>query len=206
MAGNQFSTGGAVADSVVSQSAFSTTSTTEDYALGTTMLQLADEVESGLSQSTPASTTTILTGDEAGKGNSGVDRTKNFALLGGDREWVYVYAKELIAAGQLCEWDFDHGIAYAIEPAQTANQIVQTLAGVADNGIAAGSYGWIIKKGTCVVLCHADVATVGEPLASEGTTEGMVDDDGAAGTAIGVALETEGFTLDTYVQAYINIP
>jgi hypothetical protein len=34
----------------------------------------------------------------------------------------------------------------------------------------------------------------------------MVDDDGAAGTAIGVALETEGTTLDTYVQAYINIP
>ncbi len=203
MAGNQFSTGGDVADGVVSQSAFSTTSTTEDYALGTTMLQLADEVASGLSQATVAGT--ILTGDEAGKGNSGVDRTKNFALLGGDREWVYVYAKTAITAGDLCEWDFDHGIAYAVDRATTADQILQTLAGVADNDIAAGSYGWIIKKGTCVVQCNADVTAAGEPLASQGT-DGMVDDDGAAGTAIGVALEGEGITLDTFVQAYINIP
>ena len=168
--------------------------------------RLADEVESGLSQSTPAATSTILTGDEAGMGNSGVDRTKNFALLGGDREWVFVYAKTAITAGDLCEWDFDHGIAYAIDRATTADQILQTLAGVADNDIAAGSYGWIIKKGTCVVLCNADVTAAGEPLASQGT-DGMVDDDGAAGTApIGVALEGEGITLDTFVQAYINIP
>jgi len=203
MAGNQFSTGGDVADGVVSQSAFSTTSTTEDYALGTTMLQLADEVDSGLSQATVAGT--ILTGDEAGKGNSGVDRTKNFALLGGDREWVYVYAKTAITAGDLCEWDFDHGIAYAVDRATTADQILQTLAGVADNDIAIGSYGWIVKKGTCVVQCNADVTAAGEPLASSGA-DGMVDDDGAAGTAIGVALEGEGITLDTFVQAYINIP
>ena len=203
MAGNTFSTGGDVANSVGAQSGFSSTYTTEQYALGTTRLQLADEVESGLSQATIAGT--ILTGDQAGMGNSGVDRTKNFALLGGDREWVFVYAKTVITAGDLCEWDFDHGIAYAIDRATTADQILQTLAGVADNGIAAGSYGWIIKKGTCVVQCNADVTAAGEPLASQGT-DGMVDDDGAAGTAIGVALEGEGITLDTFVQAYINIP
>lgn len=200
MAGNSFSTGGDVANSVGAQSGFSSTYTTEQYALGATRMQLADEVESGLSQATAAGT--ILTGDEAGMGNSGVDRTKNFAKLGGDREWVFVYAAEAIAAGQLCEWDITS--AYSVEPSDSDDTLTALLAGVADNAIAAGSYGWIIKRGTCVVLAATDVAA-GEALASV-ATEGQVDDNGTTGgTAVGYALENEGVTLDTYVQAYINL-
>jgi|8_EtaG_2_1085327.scaffolds.fasta_scaffold06501_3 hypothetical protein len=203
MAGNSFSTGGDVANSVGAQSGFSSTYTTEQYALGATRMQLADEVESGLSQSTPAATSTILTGDEAGMGNSGVDRTKNFAKLGGDREWVFVYAAEAIAAGQLCEWDITS--AYSVEPSDSDDNLTALLAGVADNAIAAGSYGWIIKRGTCVVLAASDVAA-GEALASVASPEGQVDDNGTTGgTAVGYALENEGVTLDTYVQAYINL-
>ena len=164
----------------------STTYTYEAYPLGSTFLQHASDVA-------------------VEAGNSGVSTTVSFGLLQGDREWVFVYAKELISAGFLCEWDFDHGIAYSIEPATTTDQIIQTLAGVADNAIAAGSYGWICKKGTVVVWAHGDVAGVGEPLASQGA-DGQVDDDGAAGTCLGMSLEAEGGTLASYAQAYINIP
>jgi predicted RecA/RadA family phage recombinase len=201
MAGNVFSTGGDVAAGVYSQSGFSNTYTTEQYALGTIRVQQADEVESGLSQSTPAGTT--LTGDENEKGNSGVDRDINFALLGGDREWLFVYAKEAVEAGELCEWDFDHGIAFAVEPSDADAMVTPLLAGVADNDIAAGSYGWIIKSGTCVVKAASDVAK-GDVLASN-TTEGQVDDDGVAGCTVGVALEDHSTTKASFVQALIAL-
>jgi len=185
MAGNQFKTdelGGLT---------FSATYTTQQYPLGTVAEQHPDDL--------PATTIegTVV-------GNSGVSATTNFALLTGNREWVFVYAKEVIAAGQLCEWDFDHGVAYSVEPSDANDTIVNLLAGVADNAIAAGSYGWIIKKGTCVVLAGTGVAA-GSPLASH-TTEGSVDEGGAAGTTIGVGLEADGTTLASYAQAYISIP
>jgi len=180
MAGNQFKT-----DELGGRS-FSATYTTEQYPLGTTALQLSDDVNA-----------------ESGVAITVTDATWN--KLGGDREWVFVYAKTEITAGYLCEWDFDHGIAYAVDPATTADQIVNTIAGVADNDIAAGSYGWIIKRGVCVVKAASDVATAGEPLASSGN-DGEVDDDGAAGTCVGVAIDTVGLVAASHVQAYISVP
>ena len=84
MAGNQFKTdelGGLT---------FSATYTTEQYPIGTTALQHPDDL--------PAAT---INGTVVG--NSGVSATTNFALLSGSREWVFVKAIEVVAAGQLCE-------------------------------------------------------------------------------------------------------
>jgi len=169
----------------VKTDALNTTYTTEQYPLGSTFRQDASDVV-------------------VEAGNSGVSSTVSFGLLQGDREWVFVQATEVVAAGQLCEWDFDGAIAFAIEPSNADDMPINLLAGVADHAIAAGSYGWIIKRGTCVVLAGASVAA-GSPLASH-TTDGLADSGGAAGTCLGVGLEADGASLTSYAQAYIAIP
>lgn len=177
MAGNQFKS------NELGGLSYGAVYTDEQYPLGTTALQLSDDVDNTA-------------------GGSAVDTDLAFALLQGDREWVFVYAKEAITAGDLCEWDFDHGIAYAVEPSDADDSVVQLLAGVADNDIAAGSYGWICKKGTVVVA--ATGSTGGALLAS--VAAGGVDAGGAAGTSVGVGLEDAGATKVGFAQAYINIP
>ena len=208
MAGNTFNTGGDVADGVYSQSGFSTTSTTEDYALGTRRVQLADEVASGLTQATAAGT--ILTGDEVGRGNSGVDRTKNFALLEGDREWMYIKcATVAIKVGDVVIRD--SGTPFTGQPCAANAKTKPALLGVADNAIAIGSHGWVITKGCAVV--RSDTGGGGKAIAANA----LIDTDGgaaagevnlAAGTdlsVIGVTLEAANTTLADFAQCYVDI-
>ena len=174
----------------VKTSPFSDTYTFEAYPLGTIRHQDAHDVV-------------------VEAGNSGTSTTVSFPQQQGPREWVFVYAVGAVAAGDLCEFDEDGGVAYYVQPADTADLVTHLLVGVADNAIAASSYGWICKRGTVVVKAASDVAA-GELLAASGTS-GTVDDDGAAGTAIGVALtaysgSTTATLLTGHCEAYINIP
>ncbi len=198
MAGNQFTSGGDVADGVLSQASFSATYTTEVYPLGTVRVQQADEVASGV-------TGTI----DAGTGNSGVDRDLNFALLAGDREWIFIKAGVALTAGMTAEFVPASG-AYVARPCTADESEPMQLAGVADNDIALNSYGWVIKRGTAVCAVSADVA-VGDNLSTDGTTgtDGFIDTNGTDLAAtlgnMGVALEAIAGTKAGFAQAYISV-
>mgnify|MGYP003151208915 CR=1 FL=1 len=198
MAGNQFTSGGDVADGVLAQPSFSSTHTTEVYPLGTVRTQLADEVSSGV-------TGTI----DAGTGNSGVDRDLNFALLAGDREWIFIKATVEIAAGTTAEF-FPSSGAFNARPATLDENDPRLLAGVADNTIAISTYGWVIKRGTAVCAVSAGVAAT-DNLSTDGATgtDGYIDTNGTDLAAtlgnMGQALEAIGGTKAGYAQAYISV-
>tara|TARA_R110000824_G_scaffold46736_2_gene133924 strand:+ start:3289 stop:3825 length:537 start_codon:yes stop_codon:yes gene_type:complete len=175
----------------VKTDSINTTYTYEAYDLGTEYIQPATDVRSG---------------------ESGVDSSVTFDLLQGDRTCVFVYAIEAITAGQLCEWDFteyttDKCKAYYVEPCDADAVTPYLLAGVADQAIAAGSYGWIIKKGVVVVKAEGAV-TVPNALDSDGATggEGCVMNTAGVDGNIGYTLEDLDETKTGFIQAYINIP
>lgn len=198
MAGNQFTSGGDVVDGALAQPAFSDTHTSEVYPLGTVRVQLADEVASGV-------TGTIA----AGTGNSGVDRDLNFALLAGDREWVFIKATVILTAGMTAEFVPSSG-AYNARPCTIDENDPRLIAGVADNDIALGSYGWLIKRGTAVCAVSAGVAAT-DNLSTDGTTgtDGFVDTNGTDLAAtlgnMGQALEAIAGTKAGFAQAYISV-
>jgi len=203
MAGNQFTTGGDVADGVLSQSGFSTTYTTEHYPLGTIRVEQADGFASGVADGTAIS---------AGTGNSAVDRDVNFALLGGDRTWMFVNAREDVLAGQLVKIDFTESdtsttacYPFYVEPSDSAGKAVRYLAGVADNDIDAGEYGWVVVKGACVILGTGtiDFSDLVKTHATEGSVQKSVGSD--TEFCFGYSLETKGATLAGYVQCVINL-
>tara|TARA_R100001015_G_C4589414_1_gene145052 strand:+ start:205 stop:834 length:630 start_codon:yes stop_codon:yes gene_type:complete len=208
MAGS-FTTGGDVVDGVLAQSGFSTVTTTENYSLGTRRIQKADEVKSNLTTST-ASTNTLSGTDEAGMGNSGVDRNENFSLLDGDRHWIYIKCAGVdIKAGDVVERD--SGAPFTGRPVDSNTVLKPKLLGVADNAIPVGSYGWVITKGCAVV--RTDTSGGGKSVAANA----LIDTDGAAGagevntaagsdlSVIGVTLEAASATLADFAQCYIDI-
>jgi len=171
----------AIADSL------STTFTDERYPVGTLYVQTDAEVKTGVSN---------------------VDTALDFALLSGERTWVFIHAKEAITAGQMVELDVGVGaIPYSGEPCDGDVVDRYLLLGVADNAIAASSFGWVIKRGACVVLASAGVA-LGEALDTDGNTgsEGALDTTAGLAGSVGRALEAVGGTNANHVQAYISIP
>ena len=176
----------------VKTDALSTVYTTEQYPLGTTYLEPADEVASN---------------------GSGVS-TNTYTLLTGDREWVFIKSDGTINAGDLVKRTAD-GAPFVGQQDNSDEGPAFDMLGVADHAIANGSYGWIIKRGACVVQAVAAVAA-GNLLASDGnTTAGevsIVTGTGAsmlAQSVIGIALEDESASAESgagFVCARINIP
>lgn len=173
--------------------ALSTTFADERYPLGTTYVQTDAEVKNGVSN---------------------VDDTLDFALLQGERVWIFVQADSSgVAAGDLVKANTAGSPFVATTDAADKTK-VPLLLGVADNAIAASQYGWVIARGACVVKAHTDV-TAGEIVMSYGSTgdAGEVADlttvgslaAGDGGAFVGVALEDEAGTKADYVQAIINV-
>ena len=198
MAGS-FTTGGDVKAGALAQSGFSSVHSSEVYPLGTRRTQMADEVESGKTGAI-----------DAGTGNSGVDRDKNFALLIGDRKWVFIKcAGVAIKKGDVV--GRDSGTAFTGRPAASNAILKPKLLGVADNAIAVGEYGWVITQGCAVV--RSDAAAGGKAIAANA----LIDTDGGAGagevalaagsdlSVIGVTLEAADATLADFVQCYVDI-
>ena len=190
MAGT-FTTGGSVVDGADAVTGYSETYTSEQYALGTRRMQQADEVASGT-------------------GNSGVDRDKNFALLEGDRCWMFIKASAAINKGDVVIRD--SGTPFTGQPCADDAKTKPALLGVADNDIASGSYGWVITKGCAVV--RTDTSGGGKSISANA----LIDTDGSTGAAgevntaagtdlsvIGVTLEAADATLADFAQCYIDI-
>jgi hypothetical protein len=154
----------------------------------------------------PLGTTYVQTDAVVKNGTSGVDTTKEYPLLKGERVCLFVKAAEAIVAGQLCEVDIT--APYNVEP-NDANAVDPILlAGVADHDIASGSFSWIIVRGACVVKCATgSVTAAGIALDSDGgTAEGQVEQSAGAAGSIGRSLEAVSASKANFVTAYINIP
>ena len=93
----------------------------------------------------------------------------------GDREWIFVYNDDssAFAEGNVIMLDSGdyapfHGLL------STATLHVYRILGVAAHAIAAGSYGWIIAKGSGEVQCDGGVSQ-GDRLVAHASTAGIAD-------------------------------
>jgi len=176
----------------VKTDALNTVYTSEVYPLGTTFEEHPDEVAT----------------NNSGAGAAG----STYSLLQGSRTWVFIQCVAPVNAGDLVK---RNAVTTPFVGAQdnTNEGTKWLMLGVADHAIAAPNYGWIIKKGPCVVQAEAGVAA-GDLLASDGnTTVGEVDTwTGGAGLShkiVGIALEAEDASSAGgagFVQAIIDIP
>lgn len=172
---------------------FSATYTSEQYPLGTIAVQQADELGATTVEGT------II-------GNSGVDTTLDFALLQGDRTWMFIKAGSTIGAGDLVAPNA-YGTPFVGKPDAADNSVVQQLLGVADNEIASGSYGWVCVRGTCVVAGTGSII-LGSKLDSHGSTgtAGQVTvSTSTDSTVVGYAMEALSGTKSGFAQAYIDV-
>jgi len=154
----------------------------ELYDLGTLYVQLAAEVSA--------------------EGLSGVDEATEFALLQGERTWVFIKASSAITAGQ-CVKIADVAKPFEGAPSTAAANKL-TILGVADHDIGSGKYGWIVAKGACV----ADSATVAKTnllaAAASGEVTAITPGAGTSGNVIGVALEAKSGTFTDFAQVIID--
>ena len=172
---------------------FSATYTDEQYPLGTIAVQQADELGATTIEGTVI-------------GNSGVDTALDFALLQGDRTWMFIKAGVAIAAGDLVAPNA-YGTPFVGKPDAADNTVTQQLLGVADNAIALNSYGWVCIRGTCVVAGTGSIL-LGSKLDSHGSTgtAGQVTvSTSTDSTVIGYALEALSGTKTNFAQAYIDV-
>jgi hypothetical protein len=124
----------------------------------------------------------------------------------GPQVWVYVFNDEASASfveGTIVAFDagtanFDGRIA----PTGTATA---ALIGVAQHTIAAGSYGWILKRGFGEVLADTGGITADTALVVGNAVAGRADDV-AASTDHAFAVATESALATALATCYIRIP
>ena len=117
----------------------------------------------------------------------------------GEQTWVYVFndeASTAFAAGDLIQLDTDYVPYHGIVSAGAALVRFRVL-GAAQHAIAAGSYGFILKKGKGLAKGDGSVAQ-GESIVSH--TSGQVDTMGSGEeqAIIGMALAADGSAGDTF--------
>ena len=117
--------------------------------------------------STPSETATYQLAP-VGTKRAYVDATYGYQV------YTMVKATAAIAAYKVVEW----GNAIDGSAAEvTANFVVAgKLAGVSQNAIASGSYGWVCYAGLCKVTTSADVAAGAHATTKGASASGAVDD------------------------------
>jgi len=168
---------------------------TEQYPFGSTYVQPSDEV--------PAVTIEGVVVSNSGVGTA----TANFALLRGDRVWIFIQASANIPAGA-CVMRSSNTNPYIGAENDADGMTSALLLGVADHAININQFGWVIARGCCVVESSAGVAA-GHNLDTDGNTGNLGSVDTSAGDTasgnLGRALEAVGAVTAGFVQAYINV-
>jgi len=72
------------------------------------------------------------------------------SLHQGTREFIYVQADALVHANAVVQ-RVDLSTTYNVEELKVASSVAQVV-GVAQVEIAAGSFGWVLRKGNCTVV------------------------------------------------------
>tara|TARA_R110000824_G_scaffold4199_2_gene19921 strand:+ start:6645 stop:7151 length:507 start_codon:yes stop_codon:yes gene_type:complete len=162
----------------VKTDSFSNTYTFEAYPVGSTRIQSADEVALA-------------------------EHTDGTALgLKGDRTLIFVKASAAITIYDCCIVASPTGtVSFEVIQSDAAGDPALDVVGVAQQAIANGSYGWIVKEGECVVNGAAGI-TAG--LLLDTHTGGQVDDSTTAGTLIGKALSATNTPVTGTIRARIR--
>ena len=177
------SLGNSFQDQALGGSAYSTVYDDEQYPLGTTRIQPADEV-------------------------AAADSTHS-----GDRTWIFIYNDGTeFSAGNVIVRDSSTTPAGPFDGVANTNQAaaVATL-GVAQHTIGAEKYGWIVKEGVCEVMA-GDTGTdfKGATLVTvaSGDAQSAGVDVFAAGEehlVIGYGLDAGGGSAGNLISAYIRV-
>lgn len=113
----------------------------------------------------------------------------------GEREWVYVFNDEAATAfaeGDIIARDAST-VTYDGILAPTSAPAARVL-GVAQHAIAAGSYGFILRRGIGEVLADTGGITANTAIAVGNAVAGRADDAAATTDAIGFATEAAAAT------------
>ena len=185
--------GNSFQDQELGGSAYSKVYDDEQYPLGTTRLQPADEVAA------EAHTSTL----------SDTSNPDDLLGLKGDREWVFV--KAVAEISQYCIAIVNAvGTSFEGKNPTTSDDEVFDMVGVAQSTIATGKYGWVVKRGEVGVIGTG--VTAGNFLTTDGsTTAGTLKPSTTAGDIVGRGLPDtntlpSGSTLSGKIGAYISIP
>jgi len=92
----------------------------------------------------------------------------------GYQVYTMVKASAAIAANRVVEWD--NAIDGSAAEADSNFVVAGKLAGVSQNSIASGSYGWVCCAGTCVVTTAASVVAGAAAVTKGASASGAVDD------------------------------
>ena len=117
--------------------------------------------------STPSETATYQLAP-VGTKRAYVDATYGYQV------YTMVKASAAIAANRVVEWD--NAIDGSAAEADSNFVVAGKLAGVSQNAIASGSYGWVCCAGTCVVTTSASVAAGAAAVTKGASASGAVDD------------------------------
>ena len=117
--------------------------------------------------STPSETATYQLAP-VGTKRAYVDATYGYQV------YTMVKASAAIAANKVVEWD--NAIDGSAAEADSNFVVAGKLAGVSQNAIASGSYGWVCCAGTCVVTTSASVAAGAAAVTKGASASGAVDD------------------------------
>ena len=121
----------------------------------------------------------------------------------GVQVWLYVFNDEpanSFTAGMLIQRDLATSTADGI--ITTGAISPQRVMGVAQHTIAAGSYGFILRKGIGSILCDGNV-TANVAVCPDANAGQATDVAAVTGAAIGVALATDAGAASS-VSAWIN--
>lgn len=131
----------------------------------------------------------------------------------GEKEWVYVFndeASTALAVGDIVIRDpsatTQKEFGVLIAPL-TNDAVAHSVVGVAQHAIPAGSYGFVQRKGKCLVKNGTGNITADTPIVSGGSRAGSARDmtNGEEMSVFGFSLEAEA-TDDTTFDAWINCP
>ena len=92
----------------------------------------------------------------------------------GHQLYRLVKASAAIAAYKVVE--FDDGLTGLAAEADTNFVVAAKIAGVSQNAIASGSYGWVVCSGLCKVTTAAAVAAGAAVVTKGASASGAVDD------------------------------
>jgi hypothetical protein len=154
----------------------------------------------------PLGTTYVQTDAVVKNGTSGVDTTKEYPLLKGERVWIFIKATGNIAAGDLVARTAG-AEPFGGAPDALDDTMPAALLGVADHAITSGSFSWVVARGCCVAAMNA--VTAGQYLESHGSTgtAGQLHNaaSAAASGVIGMALEAKDAVSTGFAQSYIDV-
>ena len=121
----------------------------------------------------------------------------------GEREWVYVKTDDALVEGNVCTRKDATVTRTVVKSPIAAVAASHKVVGVAQHSIAAGSYGFILRRGIGEVIADTGGITANTALQTGNAVAGTADDLGAV-TSATFGYSTEAATATNKATCWID--